>query len=1123
MSHHRRGRIVAPARGVVLATAVAATLAACGEDELEPEPPDRPAAPASVVASRSALAVELTWVDRSDDETSFVVYRRAAGGDDPGAFDSIARVDAGATRFVDRTPQVDTPYEYGVAAANDFGRSEITRQDGAPVTIVIVTGACEGVEPTADDPDGDGLSTATELEGWIVRVDDDGLGTVVPRLVTSDPSLADSDGDGLCDQTENAIRTDPSRTDTDGDGLDDLAEVAEWGSSRSNVDSDSDARGNGAFFDGAEIERFGTSPALADSDGDGRSDFDEVNQNSTNPLVADIPQPRLRFVGEMDLGVNIILESGATQENAIDTSFEREVTETDSEASTVATTESIEQTETIGAEASAGYPASFGGSVSGELSQSQGFVLEESSSWTRETSERVNEAYSELSSRITTSNETIESGTIAMQLSIDNVGTRTFAMSDVVVTALKRDARAGTFSSIATLELPPAADNLVLGENRSAGPFRVEVDIPANVALGLLADPSGIVFRVASFNLEDRTGENFEFAIGETTASRTALLTLDFGGERPLETHRVATNVRRTELGAAAGVTLGDVLENILGLEPGSGFVVEPDPNGNQILTALRGVATEGNQADGSERFWVVIAGNEQPLPNVAPIAERILDPAVPFPEKRLMPRDRVYLAYVSDRDRDGLFTREENLVGTSDDLVDTDGDGLTDFEEVRTGWRVGGSLPFYAESNQVFPSPLYADLDGDGLTDPEERDLETDPRRRDTDSDGIDDGLDAFPTRGPLPGQRFVYGTSGTEEFIQIVARDDGGFVLLGVSNADIDDDGDAGGPFLLAADQFGAVTWIRQFETASRFPESFDLGADGTAYFAGQFGAQDPVIPTSGVYLLAISPTGDVTATNIEYDDLVSGEVFGMSSFVVLDDVALFYTLRSTRRFEARIHRVALDGSTVEAADVITDGRERGAYGFSRAPNRTAVITDWDAFDFFGACRVRRFGSDGVQTSADPCYERNGTQENPYRLALNSAGELYGLVYRNAVGQTSVRTGRGRWNLMRFDADGDAQWFRTAFDGNALLSGAIHADDLGRVSYATGNRWARIDPVTGADVATHTVRTTLGDAAIRGIAANRAGDVYVAGNATGPIEGAPPPVGATDLFVVRNPESLE
>jgi len=231
VSHHAPGRrrIFAPARRAALATAAALTLAACGEDELEPEPPDRPAAPASVVASRSALAVELTWVDRSDDETSFVVYRRAAGGDDPGAFDNIARVDAGTTRFVDRTPQVDTPYEYGVAAANDFGRSEITRQDGAPVTIVIVTGACEGVEATADDPDGDGLSTATELEGWIVRVDDDGLGTVVPRLVTRDPSLADSDGDGLCDQTENAIRTDPIRTDTDGDGLDDRAEVARCG------------------------------------------------------------------------------------------------------------------------------------------------------------------------------------------------------------------------------------------------------------------------------------------------------------------------------------------------------------------------------------------------------------------------------------------------------------------------------------------------------------------------------------------------------------------------------------------------------------------------------------------------------------------------------------------------------------------------------------------------------------------------------------------------------------------------------------------------------------------------------------------------------------------------------
>jgi len=100
------------------------------------------------------------------------------------------------------------------------------------------------------------------------------------------------------------------------------------------------------------------------------------------------------------------------------------------------------------------------------------------------------------------------------------------------------------------------------------------------------------------------------------------------------------------------------------------------------------------------------------------------------------------------DTDGDGVFDGEEVLLyGTNPLLWDTDGDGLSD------GQEVSGTLP-------VFTSPLLADTDGDGINDYEQiyggtfrdsdgdglrdRDefrLGTDPYNPDSDSDGLSDG----------------------------------------------------------------------------------------------------------------------------------------------------------------------------------------------------------------------------------------------------------------------------------------------------------------------------------------------------------------------------------------------
>ncbi len=78
-----------------------------------------------------------------------------------------------------------------------------------------------------------------------------------------------------------------------------------------------------------------------------------------------------------------------------------------------------------------------------------------------------------------------------------------------------------------------------------------------------------------------------------------------------------------------------------------------------------------------------------------------------------------------ADDDEDGLTNGEEEELGTDPALIDSDGDGLADAEEV----------------NDFGTDPTNPDTDGDDLDDGDEIQLETDPSIADSDNDGFEDG----------------------------------------------------------------------------------------------------------------------------------------------------------------------------------------------------------------------------------------------------------------------------------------------------------------------------------------------------------------------------------------------
>ncbi len=691
-----------------------------------------------------ASAEEKANYEITGSETSFLVVMSAQ-----------LLADRTSVRLTTLTQDFDLYTIRAVGVKDAFGRGLATPQGiiAPPAGVDPTRATFRGTAPTREqidfDSDGDEFGDWFEMKGWFVTVRF-ANGTESTSHVTSDPLSPDTDLDGIDDSVENQFSFDPRTNDTDADQILDGEEFNEWFSDPANQDTDGDG-----LADPLEIEFFHTSPILSDTDGDQWTDDDEILNRNRNPRRSDIPLPQIRvgtpavFIRET---YSFTDERGNTQtrERQSTTALSQSNSRTFSTSDTQSSENTDKFSQELGTEFNIGGQDPFGGfkisaKVGFEQTRQRGYSStvsnESATSSSQEFQNSISEGASFSENRAFS--RTIDEARLNLDVTITNLGDVAFTVSDLELAAFVRDPIRKEDVPLATL----LSERSIAGDDQqfNLGPFDVDrgpfifrdIQIFPNVAEQLRAAPQALTIKVANFNIRDESGRLFAFS-SQDINDRTAGIIIDFGNGE-VESHRVATAARFDEFGRSRGITMREALVDILGInltandntpisDPSApavrssyGTLVGSD--GVEILTRVRGVQTTVGGAARDRKFWAIISST--PLPD-----------GVNFSDTVLRAGTNYSLQFVQDRDGDGLFASTEFIYGSSDDSVDTDNDGLGDFDEVRTGWLLG--IP--GAERRVFSDPTRVDSDGDGKSDRVERDFRIDPRKADTDEDGIRD-----------------------------------------------------------------------------------------------------------------------------------------------------------------------------------------------------------------------------------------------------------------------------------------------------------------------------------------------------------------------------------------------
>lgn len=786
---------------------VMACLAGCGGDDVNvAPPPEEPKVPPVVTGaiSTSNVSVKVSFSkamsNSAIDINNYSIVQEAVNGE-VGYLKITGATFVGSDRssvLVSTLSQNEVTYRVAVVDVTDrqglaLQVEPINGQGFVSANTALFAGSPPGIGEVTDS-DGDGLADNDEQLGWLVRVKN-ANGEFDIREVSSDPFNPDTDGDGLGDLAERNLLTDPRRFDSDSDGLSDAHEFNGVFSSPTNQDSDQDG-----LSDGSEVTFFKTSPLLSDTDGDQIRDDDEVILANRNPRLSDLPQPRFR-VESIGLELDVRFSETDSQGSVTSTQETFSSTLAQSNSRTNTRTSEIGDKVSAGISAKTGFDATVGIGVgigtkfSTEFQLTAGYEHSWSSSWSDETAKSTQQEYNKslTSSREVTENtsltRSVEAARISTLVYLSSVSDVAFTLRDIEVSALVDDPNdPGSYVPVATLV--PASSN----SEYNLGPLRGEIgpiifsakDIFPGQVERLMRDPSGVVFKISNYNVEDENGRNFAYSSQDVT-DRTTTITFDYGGVDPVESYRIASSfgqpisevapkiallkgISEEEVRYAYGIKDGDnespisfdldgrnigvqfhtIMQDVIGLtrydaandapksEWFNSYATEiiPGSGGVERITRIRNFKNDPSLY----KSWMVLTKSGLILNGGLSFGD---GQSIKVNDQELSPSTGVLFGLVKDEDLDEIPARLESLHACDDASKDSDGDSLPDYFEVFGTKEVNGiSEPSYVfidddESESVFNRWIINLEEGPSY------EAFSSCNTSDTDNDGIDDHLE--------------------------------------------------------------------------------------------------------------------------------------------------------------------------------------------------------------------------------------------------------------------------------------------------------------------------------------------------------------------------------------------
>ena len=509
--------------------------------------------------------------------------------------------------------------------------------------------------------------------------------------------------------------------------------------------SDADTDGDG-LLDSDEISLYKTSPIKVDTDGDGISDFDEIvtfsfdsnlNNYEYNPLIADVPEIDIDIVTAPDIALNYEFSDASTGSSTTSraTSNTTGVTtaRTNSTSTAIETSYTTSEELTVGAEFEISLEPSATLSVSATVSDSytDTTTSEKSFEWSTEQSNENSNTYELAKSLENSKGVSAASGYISTVAKISNTGNRAFTLTGLTLSsAMISQTSNKVVAPVSNLTYDDTNGSTSFPQTSLAGGGSTgniifsSTGVDTGTIKSLLADSSGMKVGVAAYELVDINGTPFVYAREQVDAS-TATVIIDYEAlSIPEERYMVATVADPDVLTVTAQSVLTDILKK--------SYTVDNSGRLSSIGTVT---------GDGVITGWLVLHKTTNAGSETATVHSYNTD--YDFNNIVLKAGDVLHMVYQIDQDGDKLGQRIEAMLGTSTDNIDSDGDGINDYDEVFKGWVVT-----YPSGTQlrVSSSPVSSDTDGDGLTDAEELTLLTDPRSNDTDGDLLSDATDPDP-----------------------------------------------------------------------------------------------------------------------------------------------------------------------------------------------------------------------------------------------------------------------------------------------------------------------------------------------------------------------------------------